>query len=544
MTSLLKTICSMLKSPRAEQQMAAAVVLAETAPKDPAVVKALHSALSVAARPVRLPILDALGRIGSPRSIATLLPMMEDPDDEIRDRAAHALIGVGPAAIKPITKQILDAQPAARRALMAVLSRVKSADSVKTLVSLLGSGHPEASREAAQALLSLSREMTKAEVARLRSRVEAILEMHPEKAPEGALSAALMILGTLGGPGSLTRILKLTRPQYPEVVRRDALLCVSGILKGGAIPAKILAVLLEIIQDGPSPVLRSAALEVLGTVELPPSALASIMKLLENRDPAVRRFAARKLGGSELGGLKSARRLVALLDDRDPSLRDAVSESLKRLPVAAPLLVEALLECDSVHRGWGLAHILKRHVARLRKPVVKKIFERALRSLTADDRMWEPLLYVVRHHDPKLMYDWLMDASARFKKARKYAESEACLKPLTRGDHFDSEARYALALAGLRAARSRKSSPVTSGNAMDLVRQLVRDPDFPLVDRLKKERSHIKTEDLYFLGFTLSEGSAEEKLIGGELLRIVAARAGSSKLGKSARSKLRSQGLA
>jgi hypothetical protein len=32
--------------------------------------------------------------------------------------------------------------------------------------------------------------------------------------------------------------------------------------------------------------------------------------------------------------------------------------------------------------------------------------------------------------------------------------------------------------------------------------------------------------------------------VGGELLKIVAARAGTSKLGKSARSKLRSEGLA
>jgi len=149
------------------------------------------------------------------------------------------------------------------------------------------------------------------------------------------------------------------------------------------------------------------------------------------------------------------------------------------------------------------------------------------------------------NHDPKMMYDWLMEESARRKKARKYTEAEACLEPLTRGEHFDSEARYALALAGVKAARSRGSaSSQAPGESLDLFRQLVRDPTLPLVDRLKKERTHLQTEDLYFLGFKLAEGTPDEREVGGELLKTVAARAGASKLDKSARSKLRAEGLA
>jgi hypothetical protein len=258
----------------------------------------------------------------------------------------------------------------------------------------------------------------------------------------------------------------------------------------------------------------------------------------------VRRFAARKLAEPGMGGAKVARRLISLLIDSDPSLRDASAESLAKLPEAAAPLVEELLDCAEIHRAWTMAHILKHHATRLRRPMVRQIFDKAVKALVVDDRIWEPLLNVVRRHEPKLVYEWLMEESARFKKARKYAEAEACLIPLSRGDHFDSEARYALALTGLQAARARPAGRSAGiAQSIDLIRQLVRDPSFPLVDRLKKERGHLESEDLYHVGFALIEGTPEEKEVGADLLRIVAARAGASKLGRSAKNKLRIEGL-
>jgi len=355
----------------------------------------------------------------------------------------------------------------------------------------------------------------------------------------------LQVIASVGQPGDAPKLLRILAPGYPEIVRRDALLSISGVLKGGLVPQPVLAGIMSIITDGPSPALRSASIEVLGTLKLPATSLDALLKLTGHADPAVRRFAARRLGTNGSWGGKASKRLVALLADADPSLREAASESLARLPESVPLLMQELLASDDVHRGWMVAHILKHHVPRLRRPAVRALFDRAVLALGRDERIWEPQLYVVRHHDPKLMYEWLMTESARLRKARKYAEAEACLRPLTSGEHFDNEARYALALAGISASRA-KGASIAAGptSSIDLFRQLVRDPSFPLVERLKKERGDLVTEDLYHLGFKLSEGTPLEKEVGGELLRIVAARAGASRLGKSARSKLRSQGLA
>ncbi len=545
MNETTSRLVQLLKNPRPEIQTAAVLVLGELAPRDASVSKALGEMLGTAGRSLRLNVLDALARIASPAAVPDLLPLLETTDEDVRERATRALTQIGPASIKPIASQIADAPPGARRALLAVLSRVKTPESVGALMSLVESGHPEASREAGHALASLSQTMTRTEQARLRTTLDKVLRAAPEKSPAGAFSAALQVMATVGQSGAVSRVVKLSGPKYPETVRRDALLALAGMLRGNQLPGSILAAVIPIIQEGPSAVLRSAALEVLGSTEMPSGAVDAFLKLLDSRDPAVRRFAARRLGGKELGGVRASRRLIQLLADADPSLRDAASESLGRLGDATQLLLEDLQKCDDVHRGWALAYILKHHVARLRKSHVRAVFERAAAMLLADDRIWEPLLYVVRHHDPKLMYNWLMEESLKLRKARKYSDAENLLKPLSRGDHFDSEARFALALSGIKATRTRQGAPAAGGNhSFELFRQLVRDTTFPLVDRLKKERAHLETEDLYFLGFQLAEGSADEKEVGGELLKIVAARAGTSKLGKSARSKLRSEGLA
>ena len=78
---------------------------------------------------------------------------------------------------------------------------------------------------------------------------------------------------------------------------------------------------------------------------------------------------------------------------------------------------------------------------------------------------------------------------------------------------------------------------------LDLFKQLAREATFPFVQRIRKERNHLDSEDLYWVGFHLAEGAGEEKSLGAELLRMVAEKEGKSKLGRNARNKLRLEGL-
>jgi len=250
MNETLTRICALLASQKPEQQMAAAIVLSELRVKEPAAVKALCAALENSSRPLRLLLLETLARTGAAAAVPSLLSVIESPDDEIRERATRALIDMGPVAVKPAAGRILDAPPPARRALIAILSRVRTSESVQALLTLAGAGHPEASREAAGALVTMSHAMTKPEQIRLRAMAEKTLKTPPGKAPAGALSAALHVISSVGQPGDAPRLLRILAPNYPEMVRRDALLAISGVLKGGLVPQGVLSGILAIIMDG------------------------------------------------------------------------------------------------------------------------------------------------------------------------------------------------------------------------------------------------------------------------------------------------------
>jgi len=126
--------------------------------------------------------------------------------------------------------------------------------------------------------VALAQPMGRAELARLKTLVERLLKIPPEKAPQGSHSAALQVMMSIGQPGDVLGLTRLTGTKYPEPVRRDALLAIAGCLRSGLMPLKILQAILPIIKDGPSPALRSAALEVLSRVALPAIALDSVLR--------------------------------------------------------------------------------------------------------------------------------------------------------------------------------------------------------------------------------------------------------------------------
>jgi HEAT repeat protein len=538
----IKKIVGLLKTGKPEQQMAAAIILGELKPKDREAVRFLGQALESSPRPVRLVSIEAIGKIGLPVGLHFLMPLLEIEDGDVRGKTLEALAAFGPKAVPSVAKRLVDAPPPVRRALITVLSRIRGRESLEALLSLVQQAHPEAAREAAQALSAVAAAVPKPERSSIRSHVEKILKGSPKKVQPATLSASLTLLGTFGDASSGPLILRLAGSGYPEAVRREALLALGAALRGTALSPKILSGIFGLLTDRASQALTAAALEVLYRMEFPASAGESLMGLLEARDPAVRRFAARKLGS--VGGVKAAKRLVALLADPDSSLRDAAADSLSRLPEAAAMLLDQLARQSDVHKAWAIAHILKNHATKIQKGGLKDLTRKGIELILKDERVWEPFLHVVRHADSRMLHNALLAEADRLKKQRRYDEAEAVLRPLLRTEQFDPEARFELALTSLKASANREGvSPRTPDSPLDLFRQLARDPGFPLLQRLRKERIHLDSEDLYWLGFHLAEGTGDEKSLGAELLKMVSQKEGKSKLGRNARNKLRLEGL-
>ena len=191
-----------------------------------------------------------------------------------------------------------------------------------------------------------------------------------------------------------------------------------------------------------------------------------------------------------------------------------------------------------------MAHILKNHARKIPKPTLKNHIKKTVDLLLKGERIAEPWMHVARHAGMKLLFAALMSRAARLKKARRYADVEALLRPLLRTEEFDTDARFELALASLRASTSVSGvSPRSPDSPLDLFKQLSRDETFPFMQRIRKERNHLDSEDLYWLGFHLAEGAGDEKSTGAELLRMVAQNEGKSKMGRNARNKLRLENL-
>jgi hypothetical protein len=74
--------------------------------------------------------------------------------------------------------------------------------------------------------------------------------------------------------------------------------------------------------------------------------------------------------------------------------------------------------------------------------------------------------------------------------------------------------------------------------ALELLADLDRSSAFPLLDALKKEKA-LEPEDLFCLGFHFSDGVPAERALGKDILELLAARYPRTKLGKSAKNKLK-----
>jgi hypothetical protein len=233
----------------------------------------------------------------------------------------------------------------------------------------------------------------------------------------------------------------------------------------------------------------------------------------------------------------TVRTLVEQLGDPDYKRRDIAARSLHKIPEARAALLKEFVACDNPSKAWTIAELLPSYDGKWRRDNLDAIWKRLQEAITGEDRIQAAFLHLLKKVGSDYAYEQLAAQGARLIKAKKYKEAAAFLTQLQEFSEFKPEHKFHLAMAQLKLhppmVASHRQSP-----AVDLFSDLYRTSAYPLFETLKKEKS-LTPEDFFHLGFSLVERAGEERSLGKDLLEHVAARFPRTKLGKSAKNKLK-----
>jgi HEAT repeat protein len=340
----------------------AAVVLARLGPR---AVGVLEKGSRDSDSRVRLPSLRALGVIGDPRAIPTLLEALLERHSTVSDEGAEALAGIGSPAVKALLRVLGGRDERARAKAMGALARFDEPGALPILMKGLSdeSGRVRANAieglgrwkrpEVVDALLKILSDDEERDSPRKKA-AESLGLIGDPKAVPSLLNAAVTAQGYLPG-ASLTALVKMSEAAAPavlEVLRRgdprSKKVAIRFIERAKLVRARGNLVGLLGEADVRRDVIR--ALNALGWAPASPrekvlvlaensrwkdivsmgeAAVEPLIGLLEDKDVTARRGAAESLG--RLGSKKAIDPLAARLLDADPRTRREAGDALKAI---------------------------------------------------------------------------------------------------------------------------------------------------------------------------------------------------------------------
>jgi len=541
MDATTKKILKMLEDERIERRCAAAMVLGELRVKDAEAIDALGRCLAEDNQLLQSYVLEALAGVRSSKVAKHVMPLLDHADAEIRGQAAALLADQGARAHAALVKELATAPVARRRGIVNILRRNRDKDTVGRLVALLPDS--EIGEYVLNALRGEIDHMTDKEVEVLHGQVSAVLKDKGWKSDPAGIARALRLLGYLRDPKLVKTILKYVGDKHPLPVRLAAVAALRRPLAAAKSTDEAVRALLELADD-PDPTLARAAVDTLRSLKMPSGATAQLMKLSEGRHAEARKFAVESLGRS--GSQKVVSSLIAHLQGDDPAAREAAIKSLSHMEGTAKPLLKLLKDgCDSPDLVGVVCRLLRRHEDELKPADRKSIAEMTVQCMEQGGPTTGALLELLAAVEPKSYAQVLLDRALAHKKAKRHEQAFALLNRLDDARLLDDEGRYAAVVTGLCSLPSKKELGRASRTTHPVLKQMVEllGGGYPLAAKLRKDRG-LTADDLFFVGFNFSESKDEdEKEFGGALLGHLVKTAPRSKLGRSAKNKLKLVGL-
>ena len=470
-------------------------------------------------------------------SLSLLPPLLEDPDKELQERTVRLLPSFGQAAVRPTLQGALGGSRARQINTARVLNAVRGQASWKGLLQILAQNDVECNRAVCDLLTHTLRELTEKEQDTLYNECVSFAESLDEQTQRSAVISAIRLLGQLGRPQSRRWLFQFIGADHHPSLRFHAIVALLHCVRDQKLQKSEVNKLLPILEERDYSDTVRLTLELLEAHPLPENAQPLLSRLVESPHIPVQKFALRKLG--EFESPTVVKTLLQQLSDPDVARRDTAARTLRKLPTARAALTKELLSCDDARKAWAIAEILPTYEGKWRKDQLEGLWKRLCDVIDEDDRLRDAYLHVLRHADPSYAYDQLAARAVQLVKAKKYREAVHVLTPLREFPEFVPEDRFRLALAQFK-SHSHTLGPNTHRQdpILEQFAALYRSSAFPVLESLKKEKA-FDPDDLFYLGFCFAERSSAERALGEGLLKFLAQKYPRTKIGKSAKNKLK-----
>lgn len=523
-----------------EQRTAAAIVIGELAPKEATVIDRLADAARDTDRTLRLKAIEALGKIGSAKARDALYPLLDEGDT--RDAAARAVALAGNPVVTYARKTYPTAPLAKRRTLLRVLGLIRSKDAMSFLMEILLDPTPPDASDVVTIFKQETGTLESKARKQLSTQVRAVLSKKDFQRNRTAVEAAIELLNHLRDPDSAKLLLEFATVDNPSTVRRAALTGLRWMLPDAKQKAEPVKLLLSFIEEEDFMNIVSPSLEALLPIEIPKSSAQALIALAESRHPLVRKFALQKMSG--LDTPEATTTLVEALSDADPMVRQLAARSIEAQPGAWKVVVAELSKTTDAELAWRMVRAVKRVGDEVNRPALEKLCKEAISRLEASDPIAEAMLHLILNLAPDVHYEGLRKRAHYWKRKKDYAAGERCLSFLVQTEEFTDDDRFELAMLALRASSAPAGSVTRDTDVpLTLLKALIRGGEYPVAKKIQTETRTLEPPDLFYLGFHLVEGPEAERVIGTDILNKLVETTPRSKVGKSAKSKLKVEGL-
>ena len=540
---------------------AAAVVLAELSPRDPAVVRHLVAGLENT-DPVRRPfIIEALGRIGTTEAAAALVPLIkaEGPTSEM---ALRAIAHTESAALKPLLKLVGSVTPALLERIAECAARTGESAAFSGLCAGLANATVETCRAVRNGLRAAMSSFNDQAKERLHKQLEQAFEDEGLLKHQPSLIALLYMAGDLGDVGLQQTLLRYTSAGHPPQVRRTALQALGALHFSPEQRGRLAGRLLPLLSEHDLVNLAEPALVALRLAQLGSEHQGALRKLMQSPSARIREFAMQGLAAQ--GTARTIQELIACLDSPDRSVREDALEALSHAPPAAGPLCERLLELEGGEAAAETARALSREsglAAKVPAKLLAALAEQYLALATGEalKKNAEPeavrkaegkqraILSVFRASNSTGLVEAVCARARKLRLDDEAVRAYELMKETAGLNGWTDEYRLELALAGLTFGPRDMARPARNEDQnLRILEELVARASSPWEPR---ELARIFTKDpalsrkvLYYVGFHFVERLQDERQFGQLLLEHLAENR--SEEGRLAKEKLALEGLA